>query len=246
MITFAVTVCNELSEFVRLTAIIGDYPNSQLLIQSDANRVTPEVLGAIEQVKSTHNNVDHYSIPLDNEDFGAFKNKLFDNARGEWIFQIDADEYPCVYLLDVLPEILESNADTDVLLVPRLNYVRGLTEDHVREWGWKLSTFGDDNHLVVLPYTIDPGYMELIRKYGRVMPSDTGEVVCEEPVVNFPDYQWRLYRNKPEIRWVNRVHERLIGFTSYTALPSDPDYCLIHRKEISRQEKQNERYSKIS
>jgi hypothetical protein len=63
--------------------------------------------------------------------------------------------------------------------------------------------------------------------------------------VNFPDYQWRIYRNDPKIKWVNKVHERLVGFGVYAMLPADSEYCLSHAKEISRQESQNEFYDKI-
>jgi len=30
--------------------------------------------------------------------------------------------------------------------------------------------------------------------------------------VNWPDYQWRLYRNDSSIKWINKVHEKLDGF----------------------------------
>ena len=63
--------------------------------------------------------------------------------------------------------------------------------------------------------------------------------------VNFPDYQWRIYRNNPKIKWVNKVHERLVGFGVYATLPAESEYCLSHAKEISRQESQNEFYDKI-
>ena len=63
--------------------------------------------------------------------------------------------------------------------------------------------------------------------------------------VNFPDYQWRIYKNSPDIKWINKVHERLEGFKTYTALPSDPVFALFHPKTIERQERQNEFYETI-
>ena len=27
--------------------------------------------------------------------------------------------------------------------------------------------------------------------------------------VNWPDYQWRIWKNKPKIKWKNKVHEVL-------------------------------------
>ena len=63
--------------------------------------------------------------------------------------------------------------------------------------------------------------------------------------VNFPDYQWRIYKNKPEIVWINRVHEKLSGYKQFAALPAEVDFCLEHHKTIAKQEKQNELYAKL-
>lgn len=69
--------------------------------------------------------------------------------------------------------------------------------------------------------------------------------VDEEDRVNWPDYQWRVWKNKPEIQWVNKVHEKLEGFNTYALLPAMPELALYHPKTIDRQEKQNELYSKL-
>ena len=69
--------------------------------------------------------------------------------------------------------------------------------------------------------------------------------INEKGWVNYPDKQWRLYRNTPEIKWDGKVHERLIGFQTYTSLPELEEFSLYHPKTIERQEKQNELYSKI-
>jgi hypothetical protein len=63
--------------------------------------------------------------------------------------------------------------------------------------------------------------------------------------VNFPDYQTRLYRRTSEIEWSGKVHERIIGYNTLTALPAEEQYCLYHHKQIERQEKQNSFYDTI-
>jgi hypothetical protein len=63
--------------------------------------------------------------------------------------------------------------------------------------------------------------------------------------VNFPDYQTRIYRRTSEIHWVNKVHERIVGFNTMSVLPSEEEYCLYHHKQIERQEKQNALYDTI-
>lgn len=63
--------------------------------------------------------------------------------------------------------------------------------------------------------------------------------------VNFPDYQWRIYRNDASIKWKNKVHEVLEGFKISTLLPAEEMYCLYHPKTIDRQEKQNNYYDTL-
>lgn len=63
--------------------------------------------------------------------------------------------------------------------------------------------------------------------------------------VNWPDYQWRIWKNKPEIKWINKVHERLEGFKSFSHLPAEEQFSLNHPKSIERQEKQNDYYDTL-
>ena len=69
--------------------------------------------------------------------------------------------------------------------------------------------------------------------------------VDEKGWVNFPDYQWRIYKNDGKIKWKNKVHEVLEGYKTLTALPAEEMYCLIHEKTIERQEKQNSYYNTL-
>ena len=69
--------------------------------------------------------------------------------------------------------------------------------------------------------------------------------VDEKGWVNFPDYQWRIYKNNGKIKWKNKVHEVLEGYKTLTALPAEEIYCLIHEKTIKKQEKQNSYYDTL-
>jgi len=64
-----------------------------------------------------------------------------------------------------------------------------------------------------------------------------------EPIINFPDYQARLFKNNKKIRWIKPVHEILENYTSYASLP--PNYNLIHIKSLKRQIQQNQLYSTL-
>jgi len=72
-----------------------------------------------------------------------------------------------------------------------------------------------------------------------------GWQVNEKGWVNFPDYQGRIWRNRPNIMWKNKVHEVLKGYKEHTYLPQEEEFCFYHPKDIDRQEKQNEFYNTI-
>ena len=69
--------------------------------------------------------------------------------------------------------------------------------------------------------------------------------VNSEGWINWPDYQWRIYKNVPNIKWKNKVHEVLEGFAQYAHLPMEEDYSLYHPKTIERQIKQNNYYNTL-
>lgn len=67
--------------------------------------------------------------------------------------------------------------------------------------------------------------------------------VNEKNWVQFPDYQGRVY--KKGLMWFGKVHERIVGYKNYSALPTEDEYCLQHHKKIEKQRKQNDLYSNI-
>ena len=85
--------------------------------------------------------------------------------------------------------------------------------------------------------TVDGITQEHIDKWGWQ--------VNEKGWVNFPDYQGRIWRNRPNILWKNKVHEVLTGYKEHTYLPAEEEFCFYHPKDIVRQEKQNKFYEGI-
>jgi len=96
-----------------------------------------------------------------------------------------------------------------------------------------------DNEVYLVPRinTVEGLTTEHILKWGWRLD--------EKGRVNFPDYQWRIYKNCSYIKWKNKVHEVLDGYKTYAALPAEDEWCLIHPKNIKRQEKQNQLYANI-
>ncbi len=70
--------------------------------------------------------------------------------------------------------------------------------------------------------------------------------VNEKGWVNWPDPQKRVYKNDSSIQWSgHQVHGMVEGYKTYIVLPFEEEWSIIHNKNIDRQEKQNERYTKI-
>lgn len=95
---------------------------------------------------------------------------------------------------------------------------------------------------------IDMFYLPRINTVDGLTPHHIqkwGWKVNEKGWVNFPDYQTRIYKNNKDIMWENKVHERLKGFKTYTYLPMTEEWCIIHEKNIEKQEKQNNFYNTI-
>lgn len=79
---------------------------------------------------------------------------------------------------------------------------------------------------------------EHIRKWGWS--------INEKGWVNWPgDYQGRIYKNLPTVKWRNKVHERLEGYRTYSYLPAIEEYAFYHPKTIEKQEKQNKLYEEL-
>jgi len=66
------------------------------------------------------------------------------------------------------------------------------------------------------------------------------------PIINFPDYQYRLMKRLPDIKWAGHVHERPSSNSRKLSVGVIPDeFALEHHKSISRQEQQNNFYDSI-
>ena len=88
------------------------------------------------------NQYDYYQHNLDG-DFSKQHNYANSLVREEfdYIFCIDADEIPNKWLIENIHEILESN-DVDLIWLPRVNTVEGITEEHIQRWGWRVNEQG--------------------------------------------------------------------------------------------------------
>lgn len=181
-------------EIVVLRDVV-DAPDTKAIVEGYLQEY-PEIIGCY----------DHFL----NNDYGAHKNVGSTLCKGDYIFQIDGDERPEPELLLNFEEIIKSNPNTEVFWVPRINDFRGVTEEHAKRFGWRL----------------------------------TESKTYKRPIVNWPDWQARLYKNRPHIKWNRKLHETLAGHNSYGLFPEMEELALYHDKTIETQLKTNERYNK--
>ena len=145
-ISYGVTVCNEITEIAVLVDTLKEKlrEGDEIVIQYDEDSVTEVVMEYLNIMKNMHKDIIKVvGFPL-NKDFASYKNNLKSQCKGDYIFQIDADEIPNEYLLENIHEILTSNS-VDLIYLPRVNTVKGLTQEHIQKWRWNVDDKGRVN-----------------------------------------------------------------------------------------------------
>ena len=206
-ISYGITVHNEADELNKLLEFLihKTHESDEIVICVDGDDDEVRfVLDSWTQQYAHTKTIKIYQRKLEG-DFAAQKNSVIENCSGDYIFHLDADEYPHEILLKQIKQILEIS-DVDLVWLPRVNTVEGLTDEHCTKWGWRITKLG---------------------------------------WVNYPDYQSRVFKNSEDIRWHNKVHERIFGVKTYAHLPPHEELSLYHPKTIEKQIKQNEFYEGI-
>ena len=147
-ISYGITVHNEAEELKRLLEVlyknIDDQDEAVVCVDGDDDAVRFELDVYSKKFADSYKFMKVYQRKLDG-DFSSQKNSVIENANGDYIFHIDADEHPSEILLQQLKKILEIN-DVDLVWIPRVNTVEGFTQRDVDEWGWRISEKGWVNY----------------------------------------------------------------------------------------------------
>ena len=141
-ISYAITVCNEEDELQKLVTFLLKHKELQdeIVITYDTNNGTKDIE---EYLKS---NIGFSWHPYEfSGNFSDLKNHTKSMCDGEYIFHLDADEIPHEILMEQIHTILEMN-DVDLVWIPRVNTVEGITQEHIDKWGWKVSSKGWVNY----------------------------------------------------------------------------------------------------
>ncbi len=145
-ISYAIPVCNEHVELENLLDFLENHiqVEDEVVVQCDKGNTTPEVYKVLDSERYSdgfRRQLKVIEFPL-NGHFSNFKNNLKEHCTGDWIFQIDADELPHESLITNLKELLRLNSTIELFLVPRVNTVDGLTQEHINKWRWNVNEKG--------------------------------------------------------------------------------------------------------
>jgi len=141
-LSYGITVHNEAEELNKLLEVLVHKtdPEDEIVICVDGNdeKVQEVITSWVQQYgHEDMKTIKVYQRKLDG-DFAAHKNSVIENSTGDYIFHIDADEYPHETLLQQLKQILEIN-DVDLVWIPRVNTIDGMKDEHIRKWGWRVT-----------------------------------------------------------------------------------------------------------
>ena len=152
-ISYGITVHNEADELNKLLEILIHKTDveDEIVICVDGNdkKVQEVITSWVQQYAS--DDVDKmkdiivYNRKLDGN-FAEHKNSVIEKSTGDYIFHIDADEYPNETLLEQLKQIIEMNDNVDLIWIPRVNTIEGMTQEHIQKWRWRVTENGWVNY----------------------------------------------------------------------------------------------------
>ena len=142
-ISYAIPVCNEHVEIEKLLSFLENKVDKEdeIIVLFDNNNGSPAVEQYLRAKSVNPTFFQWYPYHFDGH-FANMKNHLKSLCTGDWIFQIDADELPHESLITNLRPLLKLNPTTEMFLVPRVNTVEGLTQEHVNKWRWNVNEKG--------------------------------------------------------------------------------------------------------
>ena len=141
-ISYAITTHNEWQEIDWLLALLLDNKDDEdeiVIVDDYSDHMTKKVFDEYKD------DIKLYEHALNN-DFATHKNFMNDQCTGDWIFNIDADEMPHENLVKNIKQLIEANPAVELFWVPRINTVDGITDEHIRLWGWKVNEHGWINY----------------------------------------------------------------------------------------------------
>ena len=136
-ISYGITVHDEAEELSKLLDVLNKNMDDEdeIIVCIDGD---DEIVEAVLGEYLSENEAIVYKRKLEGN-FSDQKNSVIERASGEYIFHIDADEYPHELLITQLKQILEMNDGVDLVWIPRVNTIDGMRDEHIQRWGWRVT-----------------------------------------------------------------------------------------------------------
>ena len=136
-ISYGITVHDEAEELSKLLDVLNKNMDDEdeIIVCIDGD---DEIVEAVLGEYLSENEAIVYKRKLEGN-FSDQKNSVIERASGDYIFHIDADEYPHELLITQLKQILEMNDGVDLVWIPRVNTIDGMKDEHIQRWGWRVT-----------------------------------------------------------------------------------------------------------
>jgi glycosyltransferase involved in cell wall biosynthesis len=138
MISYSILTHNEDKSLSLLLNLLVQYlTNDDEIVILDDFSTNEETLRIIDFYKKKLNNQLIFQQRSLNGDFSTQKNYLNKLCTKKWIFNLDADETPSLFLIENIKLILNQN-NFDLYFVPRQNIINGVSKKDLINFNFKL------------------------------------------------------------------------------------------------------------
>lgn len=154
-ISYLITVSNETDTLNRLLSRVSELKSIEdevIIVQDesfyDETSQTNKIIN--KHFKSTYYTINPIFLTHKlNNNYSEHKNWGAKQCKNEWIMQLDGDECPAETLLLNIKDIIQANTNIESFWVPRINDFKGVTIEHAKKWGWRLTMSPTYKRLIV-------------------------------------------------------------------------------------------------
>lgn len=135
-----------------------------------------------------------------NNDYSVYKNYMISQCTKHYIFYLCANEYMTSKQIRDICNIVRHNLIVEMFYLPRINI------------------YSQDNQDDVLKYAHN--------NYLYTSKTDNDMYIK----IDWPDFQGRVFKNLPHIKWYGMVHPYITGEKTYCKLPMEEKYAILNDK----------------
>jgi hypothetical protein len=215
MIDYTIPVCVEYNELKGLVYYLYQFIQNtdKIVILLDIDHTNNNMLNLLDELSNNLSSniiIGHFQYKQQYSRWIESDNELRKLCKNKIIFGLSPDEVPTIPLIQQIQILTQNNLNNfDALAVPRINIFSNLTTKNANSM-----------------YVGNRGAGYLLR-----------EPINEYGWHCWPDYQIRIYKNEPYIKYGNGLHDGFIGYKNLGLFPTSPQYSLLHVKSVEYHER---------